>query len=226
MSMWRIGHRGACGYAPENTLLSMRKALEMRVDGFEFDVQMSSDGEPMVIHDDTLERTTSGTGNVSDYTLNQLQMMDAGQGEAIPSLQDVFALVDKNCRLLIELKSELVTAPVADMVTYYAGKGWHYDQMLVCSFDHLQLVSVNVMNPDIKTCALLAGIPVNLAACASDAGAWAINPNVHHINQRLVDDAHERDLKVIIWTGNHPKDIAHMKELGVDGIISDFPDRI
>lgn len=226
MTIWKIGHRGARGHAPENTLLSMRKALELGVDGFEFDVQISRDGEPVVIHDETLERTTDGSGNVNDYTLKELQALDAGQGEKIPSLHDVFEMVDKRCRLFIELKSELVTAPVADIIGFYAGKGWDYDQMLACSFDHLQLVSLTVMDPDIKTCALMAGIPVNLAACAADAGAWAFNPNVHHINQRLVDDAHERNLMVITWTANDSRDIARMKALGVDGIISDYPDRI
>lgn len=230
MSVWRIGHRGACGTMPENTLASFRKALELGVDGIEFDVQMSGDGEPVVIHDDTLERTTNGHGSVSDYTLAQLQRLDAGRGqvtgETIPALHEVMELVDRRCRLFIELKSELVTPVVCDMIAYYIGRGWSYDQLLVCSFDHLQLVSVNVMNPDIKTCALMCGIPVSLAACASDAGAYAINPDVHHLSRRLVEDAHARNLKVVTYTANDPKHIAYARELGVDGIISDFPDRI
>src|SRR5271170_4029312 len=111
--MWKIGHRGACGHAPENTLASMKKALAFGVHGFEFDIQMSKDGEPVVIHDDTLDRTTNGTGAVNAHTLAQLQTLDAGAGETIPTLRDVLDMVDRRCMLFVELKSEFATAPVA-----------------------------------------------------------------------------------------------------------------
>jgi glycerophosphoryl diester phosphodiesterase len=229
MSVWRIGHRGACGHAPENTLASIEKALAFGVDGFEFDIQLSKDGEPMVIHDDTLERTTNGTGLVADYTMAELQQFDAGQGKAenqtIPSLKDVIALVDKRCRLFIELKAEHSTVPVVEQITHSVlEQGWDYDQFYICSFDHLQLLSVRTMNTRIRTCALFAGIPVTLAAMAIDAGAWSINPCIHHISQRLVDDAHRRGLKVLTWTVNRPEHIEKAHRLGVDGIFSDFPD--
>jgi glycerophosphoryl diester phosphodiesterase len=229
--LWRIGHRGACGHAPENTLASMRKAIEMGVHGFEFDIQMSKDGEPVVIHDATLERTTNGQGEVSDYTFDQLQQFEAGNdkfyGERIPSLRQVMDMVDKRCRLFIELKSDDATEPVVKILRHYTkNMGWNYEQLFVCSFDHLQLTTVRTLAPSIRTCALIAGIPVSLAAIAAEAHAWAINPCIHHINQGLVDDAHRRGLRVITWTANHPADIAKAKKLGVDGIISDFPDRI
>jgi glycerophosphoryl diester phosphodiesterase len=229
--LWRIGHRGACGYAPENTLVSMRKALELGVHGFEFDVQMSKDGEPVVIHDDTLERTTMGKGLVSDYTLQQLQEFEAGNdkyyGERIPSLRNVLDMVDKRCRLFIELKSDHATEEVVRIIKYYtANMGWNYEQLYVCSFNHLQIMEVRTLAPSIRTCALIAGIPVSLASIATEANAWAINPCIQHINQGLVDDAHRRGLRVIVWTANHPTDIAKAKKLGVDGIISDYPDRI
>lgn len=225
--IWKIGHRGACGHAPENTLASVRKALELGVHGFEFDIQLSKDGEPVVIHDDTLERTTSGTGNVCDYTLTELQKLDAGDGEKIPSLRNVLDLVDKRCRLFVELKAYRATNPVAEIVAHYVNHlGWSYEQFFVCSFDHLQIATIRTLNPQIHTCALIAGIPVSLAALATDAGAWAINPNVHHINQALVDDAHRRGLKVITWTADDPRDIHRVKALGVDGIISNYPDRL
>src|SRR5271154_1852254 len=110
--MWKIGHRGACGHAPENTLSSMKKALSFGVHGFEFDIQMSKDGEPVVIHDDTVDRTTNGSGLVSGYTLRELQMLAIQGGERIPSLRNVLDVVDKRCRLFIELKAENATKPV------------------------------------------------------------------------------------------------------------------
>ncbi|MDX1975973.1 MAG: glycerophosphodiester phosphodiesterase family protein [Rickettsiales bacterium] len=224
---WRIGHRGACGHAPENTLLSIRKALELGVHGIEFDIQLSKDGVPVVIHDDTLERTTSGKGLVSDYTATELQTFDAGKGELIPTLQQVLDLVDKRCRLLIELKAPNSVKPVVRVIEQaIAQLGWTYEQLYICSFDHRQIAEVKTLNMDIRTCALLVGIPLALAELASDAAAWALNPNVHHIDQALVDDAHKRGLKVIVWTANTPGDIQTMQALGVDGIISDYPDRI
>lgn len=225
--IWKIGHRGACGHAPENTLLSMRKALELGVHGFEFDIQMSKDGEPVVIHDETLERTTSGKGNVSDYTWQELQQFEAGKGEKIPTLRNVLDMVDKRCRLFIELKAPGSEAAVADILKHYVEQmGWTYEQLYICAFDHLQIAAIKKFDPGFRTCALIAGIPVTLAAIASEAGAWSINPNIHHINKALVEDAHRRNLKVLTWTANTPAQIAKAKSLGVDGIFSDFPEKI
>lgn len=225
--MWKIGHRGACGHAPENTLLSMRKALEFRVHGFEFDVQLSKDGEAVIIHDETLERTTNGKGNVADYTLQELQEFDAGEGEKIPSLRNVLDMVDKRCRLFVELKAEHSALVVADTLKHYVHhEGWSYEQFYVCSFDHFQIDAVRKVNPDIHTCALMVCVPLSLAAMATDADSQALNPCIHHISQALVDDAHRRNLKVFTWTANTPASIAKARALGVDGIISDFPDRL
>ncbi|MDE3060062.1 MAG: glycerophosphodiester phosphodiesterase [Pseudomonadota bacterium] len=224
---WKIGHRGACGHAPENTLASMQKALELGVDGFEFDIQMSGDGEPVVIHDDTLERTTSGRGFVSDYTFKELQQFDAGKGERIPSLRQVLDLVDGRCRLFIELKAESSSGPVAAILReYVARRGWSWEQLYVVAFDHSQLVAMRRLLPELRTGALLAGIPVSLAAIAAEAGAWSINPCIHHISKALVDDAHWRGLKVVTWTANEPRHIEKARMLGVDAITSDFPDRL
>ena len=227
MSVWKIGHRGACGYAPENTLLSMRKALELGVHGFEFDIQLSKEGEPVVIHDDMLMRTTNGTGSVSDYTARELAQFDAGKGEVIPTLRDVFELVDKRCRLFIELKADECLESVLDIVEHYIDhQGWSYEQCYILSFDHTQLAKAKAINPKIRTSALLAGIPASLAKIAQEVGAWSFNPCIHHISKDLVADAHKRGLKVLTWTANLPEHIIKAKSLGVDGIFSDFPDRI
>ncbi len=225
--MLRMGHRGACGYAPENTLASMRKAIELGVYGFEFDIQLSKDGIPVVIHDETLERTTNGNGLVSDFTLKELQEFDAGNGEKIPSLQDVINMVDKRTRLFVELKAEASTKPVADIINNAAKNlGWGYEQFFICSFNHQQIAQSRKFIPEVRTCALLVGIPVTLAQIAVEAGAWSLNPAVHHTNKALVDDAHKRGLKVMVWTADKPEEIAKARALKVDGIISNFPDRI
>lgn len=227
MSMWKLGHRGACGHAPENTLMSVRKALEFGVDGFEFDIQLSKEGEPVVIHDDTLERTTNGTGKVANYTVAQLQAFDAGQGEKIPTLRNLLDAVDKRCKLFIELKAEGCEHAVAAILREYVEKhGWSWEHFYVCAFDHPQLVAIRKIEPSLRISALIAGIPVSLAAIGEEAGAWSFNPCIHHISKALVDDAHKRGMKVFTWTVNKPEHIAKARALGVDGIFSDFPDRL
>jgi glycerophosphoryl diester phosphodiesterase len=225
--MWRIGHRGACGHAPENTLASMRKALEIGVDGFEFDIQLSKDGIPVIIHDDTLERTTNGKGKVSDLTLKELKELDAGNGEKIPTLQDAIDMVDKRTRLFIELKAEESTKPVAEIVSSAVkNMGWAYEQFFICSFDHRQIAESRKLIPKVRTCAVLVGIPVTLAQIAIEAGAWGLSTAVYHTNQALVDDARTRGLKTMVWTADKPEEIAKGRALNVDGIISNYPDRL
>ena len=137
----KYGHRGACGHAPENTISSMQKALELGVAGFEFDIQLSRDGEPMVIHDDTLDRTTNGSGLVANYTYEELKQFTV-QGEKIPHLRDVFELVGGRCELIIELKSDAAVA-VEKTIRQYVSTGWRYDQLWVVSFNHWQLAEIS-----------------------------------------------------------------------------------
>ncbi len=229
--MLRVGHRGACGHAPENTIASMRKALEIGVDGFEFDIQLSKDGIPVVIHDDTLERTTNGKGLVSDFTLKELQKLDAGNsnflGEKIPTLQNVIDMVDRRTNLFIELKAEGATKPVADIINNAVNNlGWSYEQFFICSFNHQQIAISRALIPKVRTCAILVGIPVTLAEIAVQAGAWALSSAIHHTNQALVDDARARGLKVMVWTADKPEEITKARSLKVDGIISNYPDRL
>lgn len=225
--MWRLGHRGACGYAPENTLASMRKAIELGCDGFEFDIQLSHDNIPVVIHDDSLERTTNGKGLVSNFTLEQLQKLNAGNGEKIPSLREVISMVNKRCRLFIELKAEKSVKPVVEEIANAVSNlGWDYEQFSVCSFNHLQIAEIHSYLPQLQTGALFVGIPVTLSQIAVEAGAWSLNSALYHTSRTLVDDAHSKGLKMLVWTANTPEEIATAKKLGVDGVFSNFPDRI
>lgn len=226
-ALWRCGHRGACGHAPENTIASIRKAIELGVDALEFDIQLAKCGTPMVIHDDTLGRTTNGTGAVSDYTAAELKQFDAGAGERIPTLEDVLNEVAGKTRLFIELKAEGSEMPVTGQVMHAVmHKNWRYDQLFVISFDHTQIARAKEFCGDLLTSALLVGIPTSLAQIAQDAGAWSINPACHHMNQALVNDAHARGLRVLTWTVNDERTKHKVLSLGVDGIFSDFPDRL
>lgn len=224
--MLKIGHRGACGYAPENTLASIRKALEFGVDMLEFDVRCCASGEVVVIHDATLERTTNGAGFVDKTTLTQLKMLDAGSGERIPTLIEALDLINRRCGVLIEMKDEACTAPTARIIADYVRKGWHYNQLVVVSFDHTQLVRIRTLDSNLMVGANIVAVPVDLAAFGEKCGAWSINAGHDHLPPALVRDAQARGLKVFAWTVNRPEEIEQVRTLGVDGIISNFPDRL
>jgi glycerophosphoryl diester phosphodiesterase len=224
----RIGHRGgAAGYTPENTLASARKALELPVDMIELDIHRCASGELVVIHDDTLERTTNGTGDVADKTLAELRTLDAGSGEKIPLLTEFLDLVDRKAAVNIELKDPDGWQPlIALLGDYISSRGWSADDFLVSSFDHLVLWKLKEQDPRFRIGALAAAIPDGFAAFAKDMQAFSVNVSSASVTDAFIEEAHRYELKVYVYTVNEPAEIARMKSLGVDGIFSDFPDRI
>lgn len=225
--MFKIGHRGAMGYAPENTLKSFKKALELNIDAVELDVYVCKSGELVVIHDDKVDRTTNGRGYVVEKTLTELKNLDAGEGEKIPLLSEVFDVVDKKVKINIELKGPNTAKPVNDLIEdYVKNKGWQYADFLISSFNHYELKTFNELNPQIKIGALITGIPIGFTEFAKKINASSVNLCVEFINQSFVDDAHKRGLEVYVWTVNDPDDIARMKKLNIDGLFSNFPDRL
>lgn len=226
MPFLKIGHRGALGYEPENTLLSFAKALELKVDAIELDVYLV-DGHLVVIHDDRVDRTTNGEGYVWDFTFEELRKLDAGKGALIPTLEEVFDLVDKKIQVNIELKGKGTAEPLNVLLKkYIQEKGWTASHFLVSSFDHHELKKFHELMPEIRIGALITALPLNYAKFAEELNAWSINPSLEFINQEFVDDAHQRGMKVLVWTVNHPDDIARMKALGVDGVFCNYPDRL
>src|SRR6478736_6397135 len=139
-----IGHRGAKGYEPENTLSSFQKALDLKVDGIELDVYLSSDGEIVVFHDETLNRMTDGKGYISQYSLSELKDFRIEQDHQIPTLREVFDLVDKKCFINVELKGRSTVKPVVDLIEdYITNKNWNYSHFQVSSFDWNLLAEVS-----------------------------------------------------------------------------------
>jgi glycerophosphoryl diester phosphodiesterase len=225
--MLKIGHRGAMGYAPENTLKSFQKGLDLHVDMVELDVYVCKSGELVVIHDDKVDRTTNGHGYVIEKVLSELRSLDAGQGEKIPLLTEVFDLINRQAKINVELKGAGTAAPVAVLIEEYVkNKNWQYDDFAVSSFNHYELQAFNKLIPQIAIGALITGIPIGYAEFAEKVGAASVNLNIEFIDQAFVDDAHQRGLKVFVFTGNDPDDIKRMKQLGVDGMFSNFPDRL
>lgn len=221
-----IGHRGARGHAPENTLLSIDTGIRLGADMIEFDVQRCVD-ELVVIHDPRLERTTNGKGRVRDARFDELRRLDAGQGQPIPSLREVLDLVEARVPLNIELKSaDGTAAAVAQALRAVIGDGWSTHQFLVSSFHLPELYEFKQMLPEVPVAALVCGVPLDWAACASELGAQALNLSAEFADPRLVADAKARGLQVYAYTVNHPDDIAALRDAGLDGVFSDYPDRV
>ncbi len=227
MAPLRIGHRGAAGHAPENTIASFQQALDFRVDGVELDIHLCASGELIVIHDETVDRTTNGNGAVTDLTLAELKELDAGNGEKLPTLAEVFDFLDRRIMVMVEIKGDDLAKPTAKLIEQHVNqKGWRYDQFQVISFDHHQLLEIHKLNPKIHTGANIAGIPIHYAEFATHAKARAANPCINHITEAFVKDAHKRKLQVFTWTPNTHTLISKARALGVDGILSDYPDRL
>lgn len=223
----KIGHRGACGYAPENTLASFEKAVELGVDMIELDVFVCASGELVVIHDHRVDATTNGSGYVDQMSLWSLKNLDAGGGQQIPMLREVFDLVNRRVCIDIELKAEGTAQAVAELIAeYILLRGWRYEDFIVTSFNHHELRLFKSLVPEVSIGALYTGIPLDYAQCAQKLAADYMVVSSQFINQQFVDDAHARGVQIFVYTVDHPEDISRMKVLGVDGICSNYPDRI
>jgi glycerophosphoryl diester phosphodiesterase len=220
-----IGHRGAMGHAPENTLLSIHKALELGAPCMEMDVY-SVDGRLVVFHDSRLERTTNGMGYLLDQNFNDLRKLDAGNGEKIPTLKEAFEAINLKAGVNIELKGPNTAVPVVGFIAKMREIGWHDDLLLVSSFNHRELSLVRRLDPRIKLGAMIVGLPIDDAAFARSLGAYSVHLSLDFIDHRFVKDAHNRGLRVFVFTVDHPEDIKKMIELGVDGVFTNYPERV
>lgn len=225
--MLKIGHRGAMGYEPENTLLSFEKAIDLGADMVELDVYRCKSGEIVVIHDRKVDRTTDGRGFVEEMTLKELKILDAGKGEKIPTLEEVLNYINARILIDIELKGAGTAEPVYSLLEKHVKTGsWTYDDFLVSSFNHYELKKFSSLLPEIKIGALIEAIPIGYAEFAQDLNPYSITVSVDFVNKEFIDDAHSRKMKVFVWVVDDIEDIRKMKELGVDGMFSNYPDRL
>ncbi|WP_029271729.1 glycerophosphodiester phosphodiesterase family protein [Flavobacterium sp. KJJ] len=225
--MLKIAHRGAKAYEPENTLQSFQKALDLNADGIELDVHLSADGHIIVIHDETIDKMTNGKGFVNTLSLTELKSFLIDGKHEIPTLREVFDLVDKKCFINIELKSyETLGKAVALIEEYISEKNWNYEHFIVSSFDWNALQEVHNLNSNIPI-GVLTETDLNLAlAFAETIKAKAIHPYYHLLNSENVLQMQEKGFLVLPWTVNIEEDIQKIKNLKVNGIITDFPDKI
>jgi glycerophosphoryl diester phosphodiesterase len=218
-----FAHRGASSHAPENTLLAIKIALEQGVDGIEIDVHQIEQ-ELVVIHDRWVHRTTNGHGQLADLSFAQIRTFDAGQGEKIPTLWEVMTLISGKCHLNIEVKG---LYDIALLISHLSRAQTELDftteQFIVSSFDHRLLAQIKKQQANIKIGALTASKPLDYAAFAEDLGAFSVNADMAFLDEAFVQDAHQRGLKVFVYTVDEQDDLKQLSDWQVDGVFCNAP---
>lgn len=215
-----MGHRGARDRAPENTLRSFKALLESNVSVVEFDIHESADGVWVVHHDETLDRTTDSTGELSKKTWTELSMVRTKEGDSLPSLSDVLLLFKD---LEFELQIEIKSFGDFKKLGLEIQKNIPSDKVTIISFNHNWLLEFKKLNPQIKTTCLLFGLPVNPVEIVNSAHADGISLSVNWIDSDLINKCHQAGQKVTAWNANSIETFKKMKALGVDYLGTDIP---
>jgi|TARA_R110002012_G_scaffold222357_1_gene394196 glycerophosphoryl diester phosphodiesterase len=225
--MLKIGHRGAKGYIAENTIESIEKAFCLNINAIEIDVHKCATDEILVFHDFTLNRITNGNGEIASFPFSYLKTLRVDNQFLIPSLEDVLDILPKNGLLNIELKGRDTARGVSAIISKYITSGKiKNEQIIVSSFQRIELEAIYKINPDLKLGVLTQASVSEALSFAKKIKAYAIHPNYTLLTKANVLKAQSEGYKVITWTVNELSDIEMVKNLGVDGIISDFPDRL
>lgn len=235
-----IAHRGFSGTAPENTLAAFQKAIDVGADMFELDVLLSRDGHVVVIHDDTLERTSDGEGPVAARTLDELKALDAGSWfssefafERIPTLEETLELAKGRILVNIEIKTEAVTdrarGGIADKTLALVRRFDMMDQIVISSFDPRALAQARELDPSVKTASLFNAelqegqSPEDVMA---EVGSNGFNLSRQQIDASVVDACHRLKRPVAVYTVNEINEMERILDLGADAIFTDHPDRL
>ncbi len=214
------------GHETENTLASVQKALDMEVDMIEIDVFRVKSGEIVVFHDERLERLSNAGGLIEDWNYFDLQKVVLDGNHKIPMLQDVLKLMDHRVPLNIELKGANTSDRVNFIIEYYVReRGWKLEDFLISSFNWEELRTMRSKNPEIAIAVLTEGDPLDAVSVARELGAVAINPYFENLTPQTVNLLHKEGFKVYTWTVNKEEDIERMRDFGVDGIFTNYPER-
>ncbi len=218
----RIGHRGAAGHAPENTMAAIQKGIALGVDFVEIDVRRTADGVLVVLHDETVNRTTNGKGRVDRLCLRDIEKLNAGDGEHIPTLEEVLKVAAGETGLMLELK---ITGMAQQTVEAVREAGF-IDPVIYASFLHEELTHVRTVDPEASLMVLFGRLPQAPVARAINYGSSHVGLRHDKATRPLVDAFHRADLLVFVYTADAPGDIQHVLSLDVNGVISNFPERI
>lgn len=228
-------HRGASGYYPENTLLAFEKAIEMGCDGIETDVQMTADGVLVLIHDESLKRTTGVDAFVKDYNFNELRKLNAANYHSmndvfqyIPTVEELLKLGKKNNIIInFEIKTGIVfydgiEKKLIDLVNKYDMK----NNVIISSFNHYALVDCKKIDSKIKTAILYGEALYQPEVYCEKVKADGLHPVYYAVNSDIIKDAHKKGLFVQPFTVNDEGMMKKFIEMGIDGIITNFPDKL
>lgn len=229
-----IAHRGYSSKAPENTMPAFELAIEVGSGGIELDVHLTKDGEVVVIHDPTLQRTTNGNGAVADFTMEELKAFDAGswfapefKGTRLPTLREVLDLIkDHNILLNVETKTALGFEHLNDKVAPLLDEYSMWEKTVISSFNHYALVHMKAIRPQARTGILYTCALVDPWVYAGSIGASALHPNHLTIIPELVQAAQQHGMMVNVWTVDEAIDIERVKLAKVDSIITNVPRRV
>lgn len=233
-------HRGVSAHLPENTLAAFARAIELGVAGIELDVQLSSDNVPVVIHDDTADRTTNGTGHITEFTATQLGLLDAGAGQFVPTLAQVLNLAAGKLRVNIELKDSNSAGPVAEVVAGVRDLDWFASSsdwdalaemgrrapgakvypLCVGTFEKMQpLLPTGVDKDDFAGRDLAAALEFALHNGAEGVSIWEAG-----LDREDIERIHGAGLQAWVWTINDPIRAQELLDMGADGICTDDPE--
>lgn len=235
MKCRNYAHRGFSGNYPENTLLAFQKALDAGCEGIEFDVHLTKDHKLVIIHDETIDRTSNGHGWVKDMTYEELCQVDfsyrfAGQFgfQRIPTLAEYFELV-KDLDLIsnIELKTGVCEYPGIEQAVYDMIRTYHMEEkVIISSFNHHSILRMKDIAPHLPCGFLSETWVLNAASYVKEHGVEAYHPQFYMLTDSETADLKAHNVQINTWTVNEERDILHMIELEVDGIISNYPDRV
>ncbi|MFP4056287.1 MAG: glycerophosphodiester phosphodiesterase [Candidatus Brocadiia bacterium] len=215
-----IGHRGIAGLEPENTLRSFRRAIALGVDYVECDVRLSADAQPVLVHDETVDRTTDGTGRVAKLPLAALRQLDAGEGQRVPTFAELLDLLRHRCKAHIELKAPGTEAIVLEMV-----EEWDLlDDVVLTSGDTERLNAVRDLSPEVAIEHIFAQPPPDAIERALYVGAQRLSVHHRHATSDYIGAAHAAGLEVVVWPPNTEAEMEAMIDLGADLVCTDRPD--
>ncbi|HMK23182.1 MAG TPA: glycerophosphodiester phosphodiesterase family protein [Terriglobales bacterium] len=217
-----VGHRGAAGHAPENTLDAVHKGIALGADFVEIDVRRTADGALVALHDATVNRTTNGKGRVDRMRLRDVKQLDAGNGEQIPTLEEVLEAAAGRAGLMLELKVPGAARQTVEAVR----KAGFKDPVIYASFLHDELPQVLAIDRGASLMVLFGRLPSNPVAHSMQYKPSHVGLRHDTANRRLVEAFHTSNLLVFVYTPNSPRDICRTLSVGVDGVISNFPERL
>lgn len=228
-----VAHRGASGYAPENTKASILEGLKQKCDGFEVDVQLTKDNEVVIFHDWSLERTTNGNGFLKDQTLTELKNLDIGswfskefKGEKIMTLKELLEIVpiEKLLNIEIKVRHGEINQIEKKVIEILEKSSRLNNNIIISSFDHRVIKKINEINHEIQVGLLITAGLLDLKNYVSNFNLYSIHCGAEFINKINVDDLKEIDIKTYAWTVNTLEESKILASFGVEGIITNYPD--